>query len=763
MVMTATCSEGSSLTHYAMGGATQSKQSANGLIAGRPGARWVPDDLFPHCYRCNAKFTVAVRRHHCRMCGAVYCAECCPKTNAIAASVVRDNVSMPRQQRAMERLCRSCRLPSWLLPMTVDRVPGGSDRGVEANTAPPPPRRDAGDRGKEFWQDWLKNHLEPRVDGRIMQTILEFSTNSGRNAILQTHPSIRHCLPMPAIETSDAYIPMVMYASVAAVYPGVVAIGDGGFSGGFRKGMDGITASMMSPVTSHARSGPAALDPRKAGVAHLGTGGGGSVYYALDRTRNCFVAVKLIAKSFAGGPMPYRYERTFGSIAKEIQIHADLDDMRIARLHSVFQTRGHVVMVSDAGEGRTARNAAIEVRNYDDEEAVHPTPGRKLVPDGVSPRSAPQLPSIVPFTLRVVQGVVRALKYMASKGYVHRDVKLDNVILSRDYSTVRLIDFGLAERINSDGRNGLGVYSPLGTPSYLSPENVACVARGERRFEANVSTILACDVFSVGVMAYMMLSNRRIYGSLKDYREMLKRAREGFRCRGEGWECVPPSIASLVESMLAFEPHHRPSFDDILSHASFREHAKPMEDVVKLRYERISEADFELHQRWDMCLDANDESDDDVPLVGSNGAASGGSGAYGGGSAGTPVSARELAEATIRPKRSTAQTAAAAAASARTAGAAPQSATASSSPLAVKPANRGARLGPHGTPRQAGVVVMSAYDDDVAATAPGPSGRAGAGAAGAPIGDDADDDGGPAMRRRPLEDQSMRLDTTAHL
>ena len=39
-------------------------------------AHWVPDDAATVCHNCNVKFTWSVRRHHCRHCGRVFCANC---------------------------------------------------------------------------------------------------------------------------------------------------------------------------------------------------------------------------------------------------------------------------------------------------------------------------------------------------------------------------------------------------------------------------------------------------------------------------------------------------------------------------------------------------------------------------------------------------------------------------------------------------------------------------------------------------------------
>src|SRR2546428_774995 len=93
--------------------------------------------------------------------------------------------------------------------------------------------------------------------------------------------------------------------------------------------------------------------------------------------------------------------------------------------------------------------------------------------------------------LRIGEDILRGLAYAHAKGVIHRDIKPANILLSSE-GQAKIADFGIARPVNSDLT---AVGSMLGTPNYMSPEQVKCAA---------VTT--KSDLFSVGVVLYEMLT-----------------------------------------------------------------------------------------------------------------------------------------------------------------------------------------------------------------------------------------------------------------
>jgi serine/threonine-protein kinase len=97
-------------------------------------------------------------------------------------------------------------------------------------------------------------------------------------------------------------------------------------------------------------------------------------------------------------------------------------------------------------------------------------------------------------SLRITAVVCEALSYLHGHGFIHRDLKPSNIMICRD-STLRVMDYGLAEEINKR-RSILDSMTPLfGTPEYMAPEQV----RNARNSELT-------DIYSLGVVLYQMLT-----------------------------------------------------------------------------------------------------------------------------------------------------------------------------------------------------------------------------------------------------------------
>ena len=138
----------------------------------------------------------------------------------------------------------------------------------------------------------------------------------------------------------------------------------------------------------------------------------------------------------------------------------------------------------------------------------------------------------------------RGLDYAHRNGVVHRDVKPGNLLVS-DSDVVKLADFGIARATDQSSITQVG--SVLGTAAYLAPEQ----ARGE---EAGPRA----DLYSLGVVAYQLLSGRLPYEATSLSELALKQQREAPAPLDELNPRVPPELADAIALALAIDQEDRP-------------------------------------------------------------------------------------------------------------------------------------------------------------------------------------------------------------
>ncbi|MCB9699565.1 MAG: serine/threonine-protein kinase PknK [Alphaproteobacteria bacterium] len=226
----------------------------------------------------------------------------------------------------------------------------------------------------------------------------------------------------------------------------------------------------MAPSTSvdtptHSAHGPGEqVTDRVRLLRRLGAGGMGTVWAAHHDTLGIDVAVKFVHTDSD----PQQVDR----LAREARMAAMVDHPNAVRVldHGVSR-RGAPFLVMELLEGESlgARLARL---------------GR-LSPDAAAD---------------VVDGVAAALQAAHDQGVVHRDVKPDNVVLvGDDPAAVKLVDFGVARPVDLGLTTLTGVGQILGTPVYMSPEQLVEVLPADR----------GADLWGLSVSAYEMVTGRR--------------------------------------------------------------------------------------------------------------------------------------------------------------------------------------------------------------------------------------------------------------
>ena len=147
----------------------------------------------------------------------------------------------------------------------------------------------------------------------------------------------------------------------------------------------------------------------------------------------------------------------------------------------------------------------------------------------------------------IFKQIIEGLKYIHRKKIVHRDIKLDNILIDLT-NTVKICDFGVSKKINK----GDIMYDHCGTPAYIAPEI----------FKNHGYEGFACDIWSAGVTLYYMLGGVQPFcaESIKDLEKII------LDGKYDPLEGVSPEANDLINGMLKLDPKKRLTEDEILNH-----------------------------------------------------------------------------------------------------------------------------------------------------------------------------------------------------
>ncbi len=148
--------------------------------------------------------------------------------------------------------------------------------------------------------------------------------------------------------------------------------------------------------------------------------------------------------------------------------------------------------------------------------------------------------------LSIMRQVAAALAKAAERGVVHRDIKPENIMLTAG-GEVKVADFGLARIARNDAPNDLTqVGMTLGTPLYMSPEQVEGRPLDPRS-----------DIYSFGVTCYHMLSGRPPFSGETALAVAVQHLKKQPDPLASVRADLPPSLCRIVHQMLAKDPSQR--------------------------------------------------------------------------------------------------------------------------------------------------------------------------------------------------------------
>ena len=242
-------------------------------------------------------------------------------------------------------------------------------------------------------------------------------------------------------------------------------------------------------------------------LGRIGDGGMGVVYKAEHVLSKKKLAIKLLHPHLSHGKQAVERFR------REVSAAAEIDHPGIVQVFDAgMDSDGSFYMAMELLEGQSL--ASLMKREW---------PGARRA-------------------IEIVLELCEPLGRAHAKGFIHRDLKPDNVFLARDPETgverVKLLDFGLAREITKKGTTESGV--TFGTPEYMAPEQSMSAKHASTQ----------ADVWSVGVMLYELLSGFHPFTGETPNAIMVAAIKEPHEPLAPRAPHVPAPICEVVERAL---------------------------------------------------------------------------------------------------------------------------------------------------------------------------------------------------------------------
>lgn len=235
----------------------------------------------------------------------------------------------------------------------------------------------------------------------------------------------------------------------------------------------------------------------------LGKGGMASVYLAVQESFGRDVALKILAPDMA------RDKEFSERFLREAQIVSRLQHHNIVTVYDVGIHQGYHYLSMEYIPGQELREAKYDLSKSE--------------------------------IIRIIKEVARALDYAHKNGYIHRDVKPENIMLHENGERVVLMDFGIARMTQTD-MSVTKTGKVIGTPHYMSPEQTKGLQVDHRT-----------DIYSLGVVMFQMLAGRLPYDAETPVAVGIKHISEPIPLLPPGLEM----FQTIINTCMSKDPAHR--------------------------------------------------------------------------------------------------------------------------------------------------------------------------------------------------------------
>ena len=256
----------------------------------------------------------------------------------------------------------------------------------------------------------------------------------------------------------------------------------------------------------------------------IGEGSFASVYRVQNRITESIRAMKIISKSSTCS------EEDDQEIVNEINILRTLDHPNVLKIFEFYSDKNSYSIVTELCSGGELFQEIVDKGPFNESYSAY-----------------------------VMFQILSAINYCHNMKVIHRDLKPENIlIVDRDknnYPRIKICDFGTSKMFEK----GAVQKKLVGSSYYIAPEVL------KKRYDEK------CDIWSCGVILYILLSGRPPFGGDTD-KEIMDNVTMGkYDLQTNPFDKVSKSCKDLIQKLLIMEPKKRISAQDALNHPWFKE------------------------------------------------------------------------------------------------------------------------------------------------------------------------------------------------
>ena len=268
----------------------------------------------------------------------------------------------------------------------------------------------------------------------------------------------------------------------------------------------------------------------------LGKGSFGEVYLSTKKGKPDYFATKKIDRKIADKPSFQKY------LNNEIKILTKLNHPNIVKLEEVKKSKDHYYLVMEYINGGGLSDCLKKyMKKYNkafSEEIVQ----------------------------YLMYQIIEALNYIHSLKIIHRDLKLDNIMINFDTqydkhylnimkAKVKIIDFGFAIQLKNDL-----TYSAVGSPINMDP--IILKKFSKNKVQNNLGYDEKADIWSIGTVCYELLIGKAVFNA-KTLNDLVEKVENGSYSIPK---TVSKEVVSFLNGMLQYDPKYRLSSEELLKH-----------------------------------------------------------------------------------------------------------------------------------------------------------------------------------------------------